>query len=424
MSRCVVIGHSIYSVKVLEHLRAEHPDMELIVCAQEPGLPYERSRFSEVLAKRIERHEVYYRSEDFYRNLRVQFITDQKISRIHFKRKYITFEDNTKLDFDQLIIANWEKDVWPDIKGLTRRGVFSLRTLVQLDEFLKMIPQIDTVVVQSDGLRGIRIAQSLALRGKEIVLCAPGAQLLPGWISKEGSRRLEVLLTRMGIRVFFGCSVTEVLGETDVRAVRLTIGKVIGCESVVFSDVRADCRFFERFELKCAPLISVDLGMRTSEPCVFALDEVVSQPGGFFGEDAVFLNGQAESLQKSFLGQDFQASSLMPEVLFDIGTNHILIGSCGQLTEGCDQYVREVSEQACCVLALSAERKILSAMTINIADKASVLPAGDLSAPLADERLSEYAAVVEQTDCAQEGECCCEGGKQVDQEEISAPEAC
>ncbi len=426
MSRCVVIGHSVYAVKVIEQLREESSDMEFVVCAQEPGLPYDRMRFVEVLAKHIERHEIYYRSGDFYHNLRVQFITDQKISRIHFKRKYITFEDNTKLEFDQLIIANWEKDVWPDLKGLMKRGVFSLRSLTQLDEFLKMSGQVDTVVVQSNAVRGIRIAQSLAVRGKEVVLCVSSNRLLFGVISEESSRRLADLLNQMGIRILHECTVTEVLGELDVRAVRLSVGKVIGCEAVIFADASSDCRFFERFDLKCDPSITVSQGMRASEPGVFALDEAVRLdvlPAEFLGEDDAFLNWQAESLKAGFLDRDFEVSAPASEVLFDIGTRHVSIWASGQSMEGCSQHVRELSEDAYCILALNGERKIISIMTVNIPDRKMVLPVEDLSAPMGENDLNNYTPVFRQERGSQEAIGLSEGSDASNHEKILTKEA-
>ncbi|HRZ39535.1 MAG TPA: FAD-dependent oxidoreductase [Candidatus Omnitrophota bacterium] len=399
MSRCVVIGHSIYAVKALEQLRSEFPEMELVICAQEPGLPYDRNRFVEVLAKRIERHEIYYRSEDFYRNLRIQFVTDQKVGRIHFKRKYITFEDNTKLDFDRLIIANWEKDDWPELKGLTKRGVFSLRTIEQLDEFLKMSSQLDTVAVQTNTLRGVRIAQALALRTKDVVLSVSGDRLLSGVISEEASRWLDQLLRQMGIRILYQCSVTEVLGENDVRAVRLAIGKVIGCEAVVFADVGPDCRFFERFDLRCDPFISVNEMMQASETDVFALDQMVrpsGHPSEFSGEDEALLNWQVRALMAGFLKRDGEGPVSVCDALFDIGSHHISIWGRGRSSENGFEYRRMISENAGCILALDENMMVDSVMTVDVDDRKAVLPVDDFSISLSEQALAEYSQVFRQ----------------------------
>lgn len=270
----VIVGQSVTAIKFIEQLRLEDQESEVSVIAFDKHLPAFPEKFLELISHRIQRNKVVYQNENFYRNLRVEFISEKKISRINFSRRTVFFEDKSRLDADVIIIAGAEKACFPDIKGANKSGVFSMHNYQQVNDLVNMINRIDTIVIESQTLAGVLMAQALMIQEKEVILCIPSDCIAPDVFCRGISDLLILLLEQQGVRIIRNATVREVLGEQDAKAARLSIGKVIAAEVVIFPDAPADMRFYERGGLKVQDRIVVDEYLRTNCDGVFAVDEM------------------------------------------------------------------------------------------------------------------------------------------------------
>ncbi|MEW5895974.1 MAG: FAD-dependent oxidoreductase [Candidatus Omnitrophota bacterium] len=290
MSRIIAIGQSITAVKFFEKVRNDDPDSEMVIVNFDKDLPSRPERFPDFIGKKIDRKNVVYQSESFYKNLRFEVINGKKINRINWKRKTVFFEDGQKLEGDIILVAASDKTSYPDIKGTIKEGVFSLKTIDQVDAFLAMIRRIDTVVIQSSSLKGVLWAQSMIPLQIEVVLAIPAGGILPGVLDESVSNVIISMLEKAGVRVIRDCMVAEILGESDVKAVRLNVNKVIAAESVIFPDAASDMRLFNKGELECcADAVKTNLNFETNLDNVFAIDEMADScalsAGTFLSDD-------------------------------------------------------------------------------------------------------------------------------------------
>lgn len=269
----VFLGQSVTAVKFIEKLRSHDNDAEVVMIGFDEGLPACSERYPELIARQISRDDVLYHNEKFYRNLRVEFISDKKINRINFKKRTIFFDDKSRMECDVIIVADADKDKFPDIKGTNKEGVYSLRSRKQIIALLDEINRIDTILLESETLRGILIAQSLASQDKEVILCIPSGNIWADMLDQGASDFIISLLQNSGVRIIRKASICEVLGETDVKAVRLSIGKVIAAEIVIFPDVMPDIKMYTKSDISGDQNICTDNLLRTNFEGVFAIDD-------------------------------------------------------------------------------------------------------------------------------------------------------
>lgn len=254
MKKIVVIGNSIAGVKALETIRGFDVESDLTIFALDGFYPYNRDLFPDYFLKKIKESKIFYptgiqphaadsikglhQPKEFYEQNRINVILERQISRINFKNKRIFTPEKDQIDFDVLIIADTHQVRFPDIQGTGKTGVFALRKLSDLKKIIMAIPLVETVVIETNSPQGLRMADAFKEQGKEVIV--------------------------------LDNAVTEILGDAEVKAVRLKSGKVLAAEMVIFAEASPDLRLFADTDLKIDQRILIDSSFRTNIEGVFA----------------------------------------------------------------------------------------------------------------------------------------------------------
>ena len=65
---------------------------------------------------------------------------------------------------------------------------------------------------------------------------------MPDIFDEETGLLLKQILEGKGIRVFSENAIEEILGDVEVKAVKLKSGKVLASDAVIFDEAKADMR--------------------------------------------------------------------------------------------------------------------------------------------------------------------------------------
>ncbi|HOW34888.1 MAG TPA: FAD-dependent oxidoreductase [Candidatus Omnitrophota bacterium] len=278
MKKIVVLGNSIAAIRALEEIRVADQESEITVFSYEAHFAYRRHLLADLLEKDAPQEKVFYKPNDFYKDKKINVIFDKKIGRVDFKKSRVITEEKEQFPYDVLIIADGA-DKFPEIKGVSKAGVFSLKRLSGIKDILTIIPVIDTVVVEGNSIAALKVAAGLRKRGKEVLLVIPNEYLLSSLIDRDPSEILAKHLEESGVRIVKENSISEILGDNDVKAVRLKSGKVLAAQAVMFDEVSPDLKLFTDSVLEIDQRIPVDTGLRTNLENVFALDRMVKDAG-------------------------------------------------------------------------------------------------------------------------------------------------
>ncbi len=85
---------------------------------------------------------------------------------------------------------------------------------------------------------------------------------MPDIFDEETGLLLKQILEGKGIRVFSENAVEEILGEVEVKAVKLKSGKVLACDTVIFDEAKADIRMLSEPTLTDQDQIAIEASFR------------------------------------------------------------------------------------------------------------------------------------------------------------------
>lgn len=259
MKKIVVLGNSIAGIKAIEEIRKTDPSALITLFTLEEGLPYYRHLLADFVSGGIPKDQIYYQPKEYYQKLQIN-LPDEKINRIYFKRNRLTTQDNQRMDYDVLIITDTGDDDFSDIKGTTKSGVFCLGRLCDMNQLIMGLPVTETVVIADGGRAGFKMARALKKRDKEVMWIVASRAALPS--------------DDPAIRIIEENAITEILGDSEVKAVKLKSGKVIAVQAVILGDARVDFKLFKDSGLQIRDRISVNEHFETNINNVFALNGV------------------------------------------------------------------------------------------------------------------------------------------------------
>jgi nitrite reductase (NADH) large subunit len=261
MKRIVLLGSSVAAAAAIEHIRLQDQESEITLLSFDGHYPYDRNRFVDLIAQQCEYKDVFYKPEEFYAQSKVKVFLDKKVMRINFKKNKIFLEDKEHLGYDILIITDTPDHRLPEIKSTNKTGIFSFQTLKEIDQALYMFPLIEAMAIFAQSSIGISMAEAFVKRAsKDIILLVSGNQELPDLSAQES------------IQVVRGSSLSEILGNGDVKAIKLDSGKVMASQMVLFDQAKEDFRFLGDAVLKMNERIAVNDQFQTNFDNVFALD--------------------------------------------------------------------------------------------------------------------------------------------------------
>ncbi|MDP2939314.1 MAG: FAD-dependent oxidoreductase [Candidatus Omnitrophota bacterium] len=273
--KIVIIGNSAAGISTAETLRKFDKDCTIAVFTDENYGCYSRCLLSYLLAGDIPEEKLIYRKEEFYAENKIELIRNKKIIRIDHKKKRIVAEDKTQFEYDFLVLANGASSKMPEIKGIQKNGVFGFRTIEDAKNILKLLPVSDTACIMGGGLIGLKAAYSLKKRGLEVKVVVKSPQVLSQMLDEKSAKFFKQRLTENGIDIITGSEVAEILGNGDVKAVRLDIGKVIACQIVIVGKgVSPNIKLVKDTEIKTKQGILTNEYMLTNIPEIYAAGDI------------------------------------------------------------------------------------------------------------------------------------------------------
>ncbi len=244
MSNIVIIGNTLSAISAIETIRAEDQESPITLLCPEGVLPYDRALLAGYLAKEIKEQGLHSKHASFFKEHGVEVILNEQLSRVSTKRKYVTTESKRQFPYDRLLVTDLGAAHGPDIKGHGKEGVFDGTHYKSMGALGQHIPFIDNAVVCVSNFLGLNTACALSMLGKEVIVVSTGAGILPDVFDEETTMLLKQILEGKGLKVMAENAVEEILGDGDVKAVRLKSGKVIAAQAVIFDDLKADTRVF------------------------------------------------------------------------------------------------------------------------------------------------------------------------------------
>jgi nitrite reductase (NADH) large subunit len=127
--RIIIVGCGVAGVTAAKAVKQNAPETEVTVYTDENHLYYPRPRLYEIPSGEKEPQEIYSYTKEWYDQLGIKVQLGRQVVSIDAASKELTLEDGLKTSYDRLLLASGARAFVPPIKGVEKRGSFTLRTV-------------------------------------------------------------------------------------------------------------------------------------------------------------------------------------------------------------------------------------------------------------------------------------------------------
>ncbi|RMG57646.1 MAG: NAD(P)/FAD-dependent oxidoreductase [Deltaproteobacteria bacterium] len=273
--RYVIIGNSAAGVHAVEEIRKRDGEGEIVMFSREPYLAYSRPLITEFLFDGVPVRKMSYRDASFYRDNRVDLRLGVEVVEIDREKKEVLDSRGERTPYDKLLIATGGTPFVPPIKGGDRGGIFTMMTWDSAKAVKERLPKTKRAVVLGGGLIGMKTAEGIYEAGVPTTVVELAPQILGRILDRRGAEIFQDYLEKKGMEIITGDTVEEVVGESEVEAVRLRSGRVLECDLLIVAiGVVPNMDLAKKAGLQVNRGIVVNERMQTSDPDIYAAGDV------------------------------------------------------------------------------------------------------------------------------------------------------
>jgi len=286
LRRVVVVGAGVAGVTAAEELRRVLPDTELLLVGAEPYDFYNRMAITRLVSESASIDSLYLNRRDWAESRRVDFRRGVQATEIDRQNREVATADGERLEYDKVIIATGARPFVPALEGFGADGSFVLRTIddaVQLQQYIRRT-RCRTAVIVGAGLLGLEAAYNIAQLDVRVLVLDRGRWPLRRQLDEQAGALVWEMLQDLGIELLAQTEAQRVHAEDRVTGVELLDGTTLDAElCLVTAGIIPNAQLAKAAGLDVGVGITVDGGMRTSDPDIFAVGDVAEHDGRPFG---------------------------------------------------------------------------------------------------------------------------------------------
>lgn len=272
----VIVGTGAAGNACAERLRHRGYGGALALIGAEGTTPIDRPNLSkDYLAGNAPEEWMPLRGDDFYREQRIAWTADDRVTRIDLEHRLVELQSGRALEFGALVLATGAQPSRLPIPGAEMPHVLTLRTLADSRNIIARARDAKRAVMVGAGFIGLEVAASLRARGVEVDVVAPEATPLGRVLGDD----LGALVRRVHEEHGVAFHLTKRPRSIDASSVTLTDGTALAADLVVLGvGVEPDVALAEGAGLTVDRGIVVDDRLRASAPNVWAIGDVARWP--------------------------------------------------------------------------------------------------------------------------------------------------
>jgi len=276
----IIIGSGAAGIAAAITLRHEGFDGRVIMVTPEIVVPYDRTWLSkEYLAGNLDRERLFPKSEQYYRDRKIDILMGRQVSALDPKNRQIIFMDGDYLQYEKLLVASGGIPRTPGIPGTDLKNFFLLRNLDDADAIIDALKQAQNALIIGAGLLGLEISAVLRERGLEVHVVAPEKIPLAGVYGERVGTRIQCLHAERGVHFHLGLTVVSLKGDDMVREAELSDESSLPVDIVIAgTGIIPAVHFLEEAGIVENYVVPVDGQMRTKTEGIYAAGDIALVP--------------------------------------------------------------------------------------------------------------------------------------------------
>jgi 3-phenylpropionate/trans-cinnamate dioxygenase ferredoxin reductase subunit len=258
-------------------LRDEGFAGRIVLVGAEPFPPYERPPLSKaVLAGAAPPESTQLFKGDAFAALALDWRPNTRATRIDRVGRRVEFSDGQAVSYDRLILCPGGDARALAVPGIDRAGVYTLRTLSDIETLAPVLERGRSLVVVGGGWIGLEVAATAREKGVDVTILEAQSRLCERTVPAAVSDYLLSLHRAHGARVLLEASITAFgRNEAGLSTVALANGDPLQADAIfVGVGLAPNDALAREAGLACDGGVIVDAACRTSDPDILAAGDV------------------------------------------------------------------------------------------------------------------------------------------------------
>ena len=266
-----IIGGGQTAAYAAKEIRSIDSHSDLTIISEENYLPYEKPPLSkDFLLDKINFENLLFFPENFYKENRINFISNTKIMEVDFDNKKIK-SIKKNYQYDKLLIATGSSNRHLNINGdtiLPDENIIYLRNSEESKILKKKISLAKNIVIIGGGFIGLEIASSASQKEKNITVLEKGDQLMGRVIPVEIAKLIQEKHESVGTNIILNSNIEKLIKKNNSFEIYCN-NKVLQADLIIIGvGSIPNTEIFNNTSLK------VDNGIITDEFSATSVEEV------------------------------------------------------------------------------------------------------------------------------------------------------
>jgi 3-phenylpropionate/trans-cinnamate dioxygenase ferredoxin reductase subunit len=280
MPHVAIVGGGQAGASLAAKLRALGWNGEITIFGDEPVPPYQRPPLSKkYLLGEMEAERLYLRPESFYAEQGIALRLGTPVTAIDPAGRRLSV-GGREVAWDQLaLVTGSVPRRLPAAIGGDLPGVFTVRTLADIDAMRPRFHEGAHVLIVGGGYIGLEAAAVAAQRGLRVTLIEMAPRILQRVACPETSTWFRELHARHGVDIREGTGLVRLTGEDRVEGAELSDGSRVAADfAIVGIGITPATTLAEAAGIVCENGIAADAFGQTSAPGVWTAGDCASFP--------------------------------------------------------------------------------------------------------------------------------------------------
>ncbi|PJA47518.1 hypothetical protein CO172_00980 [Candidatus Uhrbacteria bacterium CG_4_9_14_3_um_filter_36_7] len=228
----LIIGAGIAGTTAAESIRSYDPDKHITLVTAEPYRAYSRVLLSKpgFFLEKIPFDRVWLKSSKWYSEQKIEYLTNKKAISLDCKKHLVTFEDQTLIEYEKLLLATGGLPKKLEIPWSDKKNIYYLQTLDQAKEIIAATKTAKKAVVVGGGFIAFEMCSLFCEAGMHVDLITRRSHFWNSTLETEGSLIIEQAMKNHGVTIYHETEIESIIGNKQVEKIILTNKKEIPCD--------------------------------------------------------------------------------------------------------------------------------------------------------------------------------------------------
>jgi nitrite reductase (NADH) large subunit len=284
VKRYLIIGNGVAGARAAVKIREADSKGEIRIFTEEAHPFYYRVRFPEFVSGEVTLQSLTIHSNEYYQGKGISIHLQEPIKEVYPEKKEVVSKRGQTHAYDVLLMATGGTAFIPSIKGVEKKGVFTLRTMKDAIEMKEFSTKVREAILIGGGLVGLETGGALLRQGVKVAVIEHNPRILPRQMDEGGAQILQKKMEEMGFFFFLNGQSDEILGKEKVEGVRLKDGRIVeGQMAIVSAGVRSNIQLAKEMGLETKNGVLVNDRLETKTEGIFAAGDVAEHRGRVYG---------------------------------------------------------------------------------------------------------------------------------------------